>query len=113
MNRPKLIPLPPNRVWRTYQGGRTLDRLGGASTPLDSHFPEDWLASTTRAANPGREGFVEGVSAVTVDGRTLPFDELLATDPAYFLGEAHVARYGAQPIDRAPDSKAWPAGVRW
>lgn len=95
--RPRLIPLAPNRVWRTYLGGRTLDRLAGVAEPGDSHFPEDWLASTTRAANPGRERPVEGVSPVTVAGHTLPFDELLASDPAYFLGEAHVARFGAQP----------------
>lgn len=33
--------LPPNRVWRTYHGGRVLDRLTGVSQPTDSHFPED------------------------------------------------------------------------
>ena len=34
MNHPKVIPLPPNRVWRTYLGGRTLDRLAGAYRAL-------------------------------------------------------------------------------
>ncbi len=97
MNHPRVIPLPPNRVWRTYQGGRTLDRLGGAATPHDSHFPEDWLASTTRATNPGREHLVEGISPVEIDGRTVAFTDLLASDPAYFLGESHVARFGAHP----------------
>jgi len=57
----KILRLPPNRVWRTYLGGRTLDELasevGGhvpvpAFSPADTHFPEDWIASTTRAINP-------------------------------------------------------------
>ncbi len=95
--RPRLIPLTPNRVWRTYLGGRTLDGLAGVTEPRDSHFPEDWLASTTRATNPDREHPAEGVSTVTIDGQLTAFDELLALDPCYFLGEAHIARYGPQP----------------
>ena len=47
--------LPPNRVWRTYLGGRELDRLAGSAMPADTHLAEDWIASTTRAINPGRE----------------------------------------------------------
>mgnify|MGYP002787324649 CR=1 FL=1 len=97
MNHPKVIPLPPNRVWRTYLGGRTLDRLAGAATPHDGHFPEDWLASTTRATNAGRAELVEGISPVSIDGRSVAFDALLASDPAYFLGEAHAARFGTHP----------------
>jgi mannose-6-phosphate isomerase len=98
-HRGKLILLPPNRVWRTYPGGRTLDALSGAPTPTDSHLAEDWIASTTRAVNPGRESVKEGVSQVrvghAVEGRD--FAELLASDPEYFLGAAHVNRFGAQP----------------
>lgn len=92
-----LVLLPPNRVWRTYTGGRELDRLGGASTPADSHFPEDWIASTTRAINPGRETIEEGVSQVRVAGASHDFARLLATDPGYFLGSRHAAGYGASP----------------
>lgn len=32
-----LILLPPNRVWRPYTGGKTLDILSGAAEPRDSH----------------------------------------------------------------------------
>lgn len=117
-HRGKLILLPSNRVWRTYPGGRTLDEIacartgaaGGATTvatggappvsaPADTHFAEDWIASTTRAVNPGREHLVEGVSQVQVghDPRRRDFAELLASDPEYFLGAAHVAKYGPQP----------------
>ena len=93
----KLVLLPSNRVWRTYQGGRTLDTLAQAASPVDSHFPEDWVASTTRATNIGRETIREGISSVLVGGVRHDFGELLASDPAYFLGAAHAAKFGAQP----------------
>ncbi len=96
-SRGKLVLLPPNRVWRTYQGGRELDRLAGTAAPADGHFPEDWIASTTRAINAGRESLAEGVSPVLVGGEPHDFAALLAADPAYFLGAAHVAKYGPQP----------------
>jgi mannose-6-phosphate isomerase len=86
-------------VWRTYPGGRTLDELAGAPSPADTHLAEDWIASTTRAVNPGREHLNEGVSRVLIGSDPTPRDlaQLLASDPVYFLGAAHVARYGAQP----------------
>ena len=96
-HRGKLVLLPPHRVWRTYQGGRSLDTLAGAATPADSHFPEDWVGSTTRAINAGREHIREGVSPVTVAGTSHDFADLLASDPDYFLGAAHAARFGPQP----------------
>ena len=100
-HRGKLVLLPPHRVWRTYQGGRSLDALAGMAAPgqsgVDGHFPEDWVASTTRAINAGREHIIEGVSPVTVGGRTTDFTSLLASDPDYFLGPRHVAKFGAQP----------------
>ncbi len=97
--RGQLIQLPPNRVWRTYQGGRTLDHLGGALALADSHFPEDWIASTTRATNPAREHLVEGLSSVRLGHDPTPHDfaQLLASDPAGFLGTTHAARFGASP----------------
>jgi mannose-6-phosphate isomerase len=98
-HRHRIVRLPPHRVWRTYQGGRQLDELAGAPAPADSHFPEDWIASTTRAINPGREHIPEGVSPVLVGTEPTPrlFSDLLASDPAGFLGDAHATRYGASP----------------
>ncbi len=98
-HRGQLVLLPPNRVWRTYPGGRTLDELAGAPAPADTHLAEDWIASTTRAVNPGREHVAEGVSPVLVgdDPQPRDFAALLASDPEYFLGAAHVAKFGAQP----------------
>ncbi len=96
-SRGKLVLLPPHRVWRTYQGGHSLDALAGAANPADTHFPEDWVASTTRAVNAGRESVREGVSPVVVGGATHDFATLLAGDPDYFLGAKHAARFGAHP----------------
>ena len=107
-HRGKLILLPPNRVWRTYPGGRTLDALAGAAAPADSHLAEDWIASTTRAVNPPGIGpstlnpqlsTAPGVSPVLVGADSVPrdFAQLLASDPEYFLGAEHVRKYGAQP----------------
>ena len=94
----KLIELPQNRVWRSYQGGRTLDELIGRDEPVDSHFPEDWIGSVTPACNPDSQSETEGISKVRVDGQELPFTDLIARDPDYFLGTKHVARFGQQPM---------------
>lgn len=101
----KFVRLPPNRVWRTYQGGRLLDHLASAASPADSHFPEDWIASTTQAINPPdatrhpSSAGPEGVSSVLVGSDVIPrnFADLLATDAAGFLGAAHARRFGASP----------------
>ena len=54
----------------------------------------DWIASTTQAVNPGREHRREGVSQVRIghDPQLRDFAALLASDPEYFLGAAHVRR---------------------
>ncbi|MDR1280854.1 MAG: phosphoheptose isomerase, partial [Opitutaceae bacterium] len=102
----RIFPLPPNRVWRTYQGGRQLDALAqhddnAAAAPADGHFPEDWIASLTNARNSGREHLAdEGLSLVGDAENTataLPLKNLIAADPEYFLGAAHIARFGADP----------------
>jgi len=97
-HRQKLILLPPNRVWRTYQGGRILDSLAGNIPAVDTHFPEDWIGSTTRAVNIGRKQIREGLSQVVVGGAPHDFATLIAGDPEYFLGSAHLAKYGAAPL---------------
>ena len=67
MDLPEIVILEPNRVWRTYPGGRVLDQMEGKPEPEDSHFPEDWIGSTTRAVNRGREHLTEeGLSKVTI-----------------------------------------------
>jgi len=94
----RLIELPQNRVWRSYQGGRILDALDGKEYPADSHYPEDWIGSVTLAHNPHSAVEQEGISLVRVNGHDLPFPDLIAEDPEYFLGAEHVARFGQQPM---------------
>jgi len=97
-HRGRLVLLPPNRVWRHYPGGRTLDRLARVTEPGDSHLAEDWIGSVTETRFTGREHLREGVAKVRVGERTYDWRELLGRDPEYFLGRAHVERFGAEPM---------------
>ena len=91
---PPFFRLASNRVWRTYLGGRTLDEIAGKPSPEDSHFPEEWILSATRAVNPGRENPVEGIS-VTEDGTLLT--DWLKQFPEAILGMEFFRRHGATP----------------
>jgi mannose-6-phosphate isomerase len=96
MKIPSIIPLPPNRVWRTYPGGKTIDIIQGEKQPTDSHFPEDWIASTTLAVNPGREDMIaEGLSEIEVGGRTTTLKKLIQDQPEKMVGHKHFEKYGA------------------
>lgn len=86
------VRLRSERAWRTYHGGRLLDELHGISPASDSHFPEDWIISTVRAINAGREDVVEGLNRLADADITLK--DLIAADPAAALGAGHVARMG-------------------
>lgn len=68
-----IVKLKPNRVYRTYPGGSRIDALVSGQKTADGPFPEDWLASTVRAFNPGREDIIEGLG-MTEDG--IPVTEL-------------------------------------
>ena len=85
----RVLAFASNRVWRCYTGGRLLEEFAGAANPKDGHFPEDWLASTTRAMNgENSQGQDEGLSRIRLDdGRPGPFlKDLIASDPEGFLG---------------------------
>lgn len=98
MSTRNLSPLPPffrllpNRVWRTYLGGKTLDTLAGISPADDTHFPEEWLLSDTAAVNPGREP--EGISTLDFNGVPVSLPELAARAPEYLFGAEHLRRFG-------------------
>ena len=78
-----IYPLKPTRVFRSYTGGKSLDRLEG-NPPAISRFPEDWIGSVTKAINPGRDLPNEGLTQ-TVDGRFLA--DVIAKDRSRMLGE--------------------------
>lgn len=98
------IPLKLNddRVWRTYSGGKSLDTWQLNNNPIDSEFPELWVASTVQAVNAGREHLpVEGLSKVELPSRpelqSATLKQLIASDPASFLGKKHAERYESSP----------------
>jgi len=96
MTIPKILFLEPNRVWRTYPGGMKLDQMEELESPEDNHFPEDWIGSTTRAVNKGREHLKEeGLSKVSIAGESVTLKSLCENEPQALLGARHFARYGA------------------
>lgn len=95
---PSLFPLPANRVWRTYRGGRELDRRQRIHPPRDDHFPEDWLGSMTTAVNPGRKGESRaGQSWVDMAGERRWLADLFREHPTHFFSREHLAAFGSQP----------------
>lgn len=101
MTQPRLLDLRPTRVRRNYTGGLLLDALLGELNPADSNRPEDWLASTTAARNPGMDEVADEGLSLTTDGKLLR--DLLRDDPPYYLGEHHARgmRYLAKLLDSA------------
>ena len=83
-------PLTPTRVYRFYRGGTLIGRLRGEPEE-DGETPEDWVGSVTPAHNPGRDDPLEGLTWLA-DGRLLR--DVVEADPATWLGDAHVMRYG-------------------
>jgi mannose-6-phosphate isomerase len=94
LNIPEIILFGPNRVWRTYTGGKVLDKLEGTMNARDTHFPEDWISSVTQAVNLGREAVTEGISEIEFDNRKMSFASLLKKYPVELLGENHFKKYG-------------------
>lgn len=73
-----------NRVFRVYRGGLLFgDFLGDEKK--DDFYPEEWIASSVRAINPGHTDPLEGISLTEPDG--IPFSELLNSSREKFLGD--------------------------
>jgi mannose-6-phosphate isomerase len=85
------------RVRRGYRGGALLEARAGRAS-VDGDRPEDWIASAVTAVNPGlpvENG--EGLTPLTPcdGGSATTLAALLADAPRELLGEAHLARHGA------------------
>ena len=93
-----LLELPANRVRRNYSGGALLDGLEGLPDPEDGDRPEDWIASTVQARNPGLEEIPnEGLATVRDESGTVHFlRDLFAADPAHYLGQQHFDHLGPE-----------------
>ena len=83
--------LKPNRVYRSYYGGKRLDDLYGHKNPENSRYPEEWVASTARAFNAGREDRVEGYSLCESGERLI---DLIKENPIGMLGTEQVKLHG-------------------
>lgn len=88
------IVFAPNETWRVYTGGKLFRQLRGVPDAQDSHYPEDWIASVSRAVNPRRDGqpALEGLSVVR--DTDVPFALLVELFPEALLGIAHLAKFG-------------------
>lgn len=68
------VPVLPERVWRTYLGGKLLEKRYGGTRASDGHYPEEWILSTVHAIDP--EGRNSGICRAVVEGKEVPFTEL-------------------------------------
>ena len=91
------LKLKTARAWRTGTGGREIDKLLGAAEPADSHFPEDWIASTVRARNIGREAYAEEGLSYLDTYEDLTLKEVIEAYPNEALGQKHVQQIGKAP----------------
>ena len=80
-----------NRVFRSYFGGKRLDAFFGEKNQKDSQFPEEWIASTVRSFNAGREDIVEGPS-ICENGELL--SDIISDDPVRVLGKEQYEKHG-------------------
>lgn len=96
--RNKIIVLPPNRVRRNYKGGLLLEKAYGLPNPQDGSRPEDWIASTVGARNPGLEEVADEGLAFLMDknGRKVLLKNLFAEESDYFLGGNHKEKLGTE-----------------
>lgn len=71
---------------RFYQGGSRISAFRG-DAPAPERTPEDWVGSVTEVFGEARVGLT-----ALADGTWLR--DAIASEPAAWLGESHVARYG-------------------
>ncbi|MBC2600242.1 class I mannose-6-phosphate isomerase [Puniceicoccus vermicola] len=95
---PAFLEILPNRVRRNYCGGALLEQWTGEGSEGDSQRPEDWIASTVNAVNPGLPAVNnEGLTYVRLPNREIVrLSDLLATAPHHYLGAEHVNTYGLE-----------------
>jgi len=91
-----ILKVESTRVWRTYFGGMEIEKWQGLENPGDGNKPEDWLASTVKAHNPGRENIKnEGLSKIRVgNDQYVLLKDIIDMNPVAFLGEKHFNKLG-------------------
>lgn len=86
------ISVKGTKAWRTYIGGKLLDSREN-SDAKDSHFPEEWMFSTVRAVNAGREDIVEGLCFLE-DYPEISLQDVINKYPKEILGQKHIDKWG-------------------
>ena len=88
----QLIKLKPNRVYRPFLGGLSIDVWEGKEQQVDGHFGERWIASLVNARNDG-DPSLEGLSVIE-DKEEQTLKSMVELNPVGMLGQAHVDSYG-------------------
>ncbi len=88
------IPLENNRISRSYIGGTLLNEWKGLPKGEENYMCEEWQMSVVEAQNldskPG-----DGLSkTILEDGSQITLRDLIAMDPAGFLGKKYVEQVG-------------------
>lgn len=74
-----------------------MDQLEGLLDPQDGECPEDWIASTTQAVNPGLPAVEsEGLSTTILQSQKRLLKDLLQEHPQHYLGEDHCRSKGLE-----------------
>lgn len=82
-----------NRVWRTYQGGKLIDRWKKSDHGEDGCLPEEWIMSTISANGKGRPND-EGLSLMDTEQGAIPLKDIIASDLPLFLGNKLADKFG-------------------
>lgn len=90
------VKLEKNRAWRTYKGGKALSRWLGEAECEDSHYPEEWVASTITAINgENSDNNREGLCKLEIGEKEyVTLIDLIKSNPEQVLGKKHVEKYG-------------------
>lgn len=98
------FPVETERVWRTYTGGKLLEKRDGNEEAKDSHYPEEWILSTVEARNPN--GQIEGLSRVKLSKYEGTLADLLLSSPGCLGRKADgVARKDMGVLTKIIDSR--------
>ncbi len=90
----RILKLSETRVWRTYTGGEIIDKWHGKPSGEVTNFPEDWVASTTKAINPNSTDELEGLSRVANAEGNPTLKEVIEAQLENYYGKAHLEQIG-------------------
>ena len=88
----KPLKLSSTRVWRTYLGGKLIDKMYNKESLENSSYPEEWICSCTEARSTKVEKKInEGLSKL--EDKNIFLKDLIEKDPEQMLGVVHYKKY--------------------